>query len=43
MRVTPFHFVGNRGHDVGQREGTGFLGNAAMEDDLKQKVAQFVL
>lgn len=43
VRMPPFHLVADRRHDIGEGEVAGFLGDPAVEDDLKQQVAEFVL
>ena len=43
VRVAAQHLVRDRRGDVGESKQPGFLGHASMEDDLEQKVTEFVL
>jgi hypothetical protein len=43
VRMAADHLVGDRCDDVGDREMAGFFGDARMEHDLKQQVAELVL
>ena len=40
--MATLHLVADRGNDVVEAEQTGFLGDATVEDDLQQKIAEFV-
>ncbi len=43
VRVAALHLVADRSDHVREREMAGFLGHAAVEDDLEQQIAEFVL